>query len=69
MTHKIPAVLADTNGHRLEAHELMTASAGVTTQDIKDVRAFLERRAALLNKRLTGSWHLGNGTLTMWVQA
>lgn len=69
MTHKIPAVLADTNGHRVEAHQLMTASAGVTTQDIQDVRAFLERRAQLLGKRLAGAWHMGNGTITVWVHA
>lgn len=69
MTHKIPAVLADTNGHRLEAHELMTASAGLTAQDLKDVRAFLERRAQLLNKRLAGAYHFGNGVMTLWVQA
>jgi hypothetical protein len=68
MTHKIPVRLVDTNSQRIEAHELMT-SGPITAQDIKDAKAFLERRAAILNKRLANQWHMAQGVITMWVHA
>lgn len=68
MTHKIPVRLVDTKSQRIEAHELMI-SGPMTAQDIKDARAFLERRAAILNKRPAGQWHMAQGVITMWVHA
>lgn len=68
MTHKIPARLVDTNSQRIEAHELMIPGP-ITAQDIKDAKAFLERRAAILNKRPAGQWHMAQGVITLWVHA
>lgn len=68
MTHKIPVRLVDTNSQRLEAHELMIGGP-ITAQDIKDAKAFLERRAAILNKRLANQWHMAQGVITLWVHA
>lgn len=68
MTHKIPAILVDTDGRRVESHELMTAGPGMTADDIKAARQFLERRAKLLGMQLADQWHMGNGEIRVWAK-
>lgn len=68
MTHKIPAHLIDTHGHCIESHQLMTAGPGMTADDIRAARQFLERRAKMLGLQLAGQWHMSNGEIRVWAQ-
>lgn len=69
MTHKIPAHLVDTHGHRVESHLLLTSGPGMTADDVRDVRQFLERRAHLLGRKLAGQWHMSLGEVRVWCHA
>jgi len=68
MTHKIPAHLVDTDGHRIESHQLLTAGPGMTADDIRAARLFLERRAKMLGLLLAGQWHMSNGEIRVWAR-
>lgn len=68
MTHKIPAHLIDTDGHRIESHQLMTSGPGMTAEDIEAARRFLERRAEMLGLQLAGQWHMSNGEIRVWAK-
>ena len=66
---KIHAILIGTNGHRIEAHELLVASHGLKAQDISKARDFLKDRAKELGLKPVPGYTFERGHVRVWAQA